>query len=482
MISRCFSTSTVVGANKVLAILLALVVQVAFAQTVWNGKADTRWYVKSAKEFTINTAEELAGFAKLVNEGKNFTGQTVKLGADIALNDTTDWLGWEKIPPANIWPPIGSKNKSFRGTFDGNGNMVLGAYINSKSDFQSLFGYVGSGGKIKNIAVLASYIKGKDCVGGLVGKLDDGEINFSKFIGMVIGMKSVGGLVGENNGTISYSYAYSSIIGEMFVGGLVGRNSGSIVNNYSFSKVTGDLGIGGLIGSNAKEGRIIRSYSIGNVVGKVSGGLVGVDAGTIGRSYYDMQTSMQSGDTRGEGKTTAQMKQKATFIGWDFDKVWGIKSTVNDGYPYFREDGMIGLLYKIIEKEEKSIDGVILNKAILIYQNSIIDVFILNRRKEGRDFYVLNLVYEGENYLFLKDMKIKIDNEAVITLNDNNPTRRVMSNGGVQENLAFYLEYELLKSLRKCNSLSLQHTELIEIPPEGIKKIKEFLAEQASEN
>jgi hypothetical protein len=323
--------------NKILAILLALVVQAAFAQAVWNGKADTRWYVKSAKEFTINTAEELAGFAKLVNEGKNFTDQTVKLGADIMLNDTTNWLGWGKGGKisAKTWLPIGSKNKPFKGTFDGDGNTVLGAYINSKSDFQSLFGYVGSGGTIKNITFLASYIKGKECVGGLAGKLDGGEINFSQFVGIVTGIKLVGGLVGENNGTISYSYSLGNVTGEDIVGGLAGKNNGTIVNNYSSSTVIGKFIVGGLAGHNVKEGKIINSYSTGDVMGEsATSGLVGMDAGTIDHSYYDTQTSMQSGNDRGEGKTTAQMKQKATFVGWDFEKVWDIKSTVNDGYPY----------------------------------------------------------------------------------------------------------------------------------------------------
>jgi hypothetical protein len=43
-----------------------------------------------------------------------------------------------------------------------------------------------------------------------------------------------------------------------------------------------------------------------------------------------------TGEGGGEGKTTEEMKDKATFAGWDFEKVWGMDENVNDGYPYLR--------------------------------------------------------------------------------------------------------------------------------------------------
>ncbi|MDR0515657.1 MAG: hypothetical protein LBH25_01270, partial [Fibromonadaceae bacterium] len=75
---------------------------------IWNGKADTKWYRDSETEFTITTPEQLAGLAKLVNGGNDFNGKTVKLGANIMLNDTTDWQNWASKPPKNKWKPIGT--------------------------------------------------------------------------------------------------------------------------------------------------------------------------------------------------------------------------------------------------------------------------------------------------------------------------------------------------------------------------------------
>ena len=39
-----------------------------FAADVWDGTIDISWYDGAQNSFTISTAEELAGLAKLVNE------------------------------------------------------------------------------------------------------------------------------------------------------------------------------------------------------------------------------------------------------------------------------------------------------------------------------------------------------------------------------------------------------------------------------
>ncbi|MGC8844862.1 MAG: PASTA domain-containing protein [Candidatus Hydrogenedens sp.] len=93
-----------------------------------------------------------------------------------------------------------------------------------------------------------------------------------------------------------------------------------------------DTGI--LVGRN--NGGIVRNcYSTGRVScsGEYVGGLVGYDnRGTVSQSYWDVETSGQSSSAGGTGKTTAQMKQQATYVGWDFVYVWGIVE--NSSYPY----------------------------------------------------------------------------------------------------------------------------------------------------
>jgi hypothetical protein len=41
--------------------------------------------------------------------------------------------------------------------------------------------------------------------------------------------------------------------------------------------------------------------------------------------------------------TTAQMKNKANFAGFDFAYVWDIDPAVNDGYPFLRAEGSVAL-------------------------------------------------------------------------------------------------------------------------------------------
>lgn len=58
----------------------------------------------------------------------------------------------------------------------------------------------------------------------------------------------------------------------------------------------------------------------------------GLIFGSVESSYWDTETSGQSESYGGEGKITAQMKQRATFDGWNFNNIWGIEGGIS--YPY----------------------------------------------------------------------------------------------------------------------------------------------------
>jgi len=371
--------------KKILSFLLLLFIISDYAwakenSAIWNGRADTRWYKASESEFIITTPEQLAGLAKLVNKGNSFKGKTVKLGANIMLNDTSGWQNWEKKKPKNKWNPIGFEKYTyyghighlmlsdmidnyFSGTFDGGGFAVSGVYV-SDGTHKGLFGNVQYG-VIKNLGVTASYIRGGSYVGGLVGFIRDSKIINCHSKALVSGGIFVGGLAGyisDSDSRIVSSYSTGTVTGRMWTGGLVGIGSGEIIGSYSRATVTGKENVGGLVGglgniiSSYSSGtvtgdsrvgglvgdlrfyQITNSYSIGAVTGisKV-GGLVGdIDRGQITNSYYSKETSKQNDTGKGEGKTTAEMRKKETFEGWDFDRTWGIDGKVNGGYPYLR--------------------------------------------------------------------------------------------------------------------------------------------------
>ena len=130
--------------------LISLLPVTALARgEAWDGKTvDTSWYNDSAAEFTISDSAGLAGLAKLVNAGNNFSGKTIKLGADIDLG-------------GKEWTPIGTDSKPFKGTFDGakedNGNYTISnLYINKGFSNTVANSYVGLFG-LTNSPVPGSY-------------------------------------------------------------------------------------------------------------------------------------------------------------------------------------------------------------------------------------------------------------------------------------------------------------------------------------
>ena len=63
--------------------------------------------------FQIETAAQLAHFAKNVNAGNWYDGEYIVLKNDLDLNNQE-------------WTPIGNARKPFKGNFDGNNHTVTG--------------------------------------------------------------------------------------------------------------------------------------------------------------------------------------------------------------------------------------------------------------------------------------------------------------------------------------------------------------------
>ncbi|MFC5471287.1 S-layer homology domain-containing protein [Cohnella suwonensis] len=252
-------------------------------------------------------------------------------------------------------------------------NDVKGS-VNGQLNVGGLIG-ANDGAEVRGNSVSANVIGTSDYIGGLIGYETSGLIVHSYPSGQVSGKNDVGGLVGYNgNGQISESSASGDVLGgdkSRFVGGLVGYNeSGKINGSYASGNVGGSSGdVGGLVGYS-NGGEIGDSYASGNVHGEVEiGGLVGriVNAsvsnsyatgevsgisnlgGLIGyvpmggpmpvNSFYDMDTTGQSGSNGGTGLATSAMRDQTVYEtdsahAWDFTNTWAIDSLRNGGYPY----------------------------------------------------------------------------------------------------------------------------------------------------
>lgn len=115
----------------------------------WDGKTTSiDWYDPEKTTYTISNAEELVGFADLVNSGNDFAGKVVKLSANINLNNK-EWTpigGDVKFTSVNITGDVFYKavalEHTFAGTFDGCGYTIYGlrmTHIDENTKFGGFF-------------------------------------------------------------------------------------------------------------------------------------------------------------------------------------------------------------------------------------------------------------------------------------------------------------------------------------------------------
>ena len=237
-----------------------------------------------------------------------------------------------------------SGHSDFVGGLVGNNGFAPISYcyatgtVSGHSDFVGgLVGNNGDGGAISYChATGAVYGYGR-YVGGLVGNHSSGAISYCHATGAVAGnFDYTGGLIGYNGSGISKCYATGAVTGRgSYIGGLAGANHGSITDCYAVGPVVAGFYryTGALVGYTSNAATISRCYATGTVTGTSDdiGGLVGArNVGVVTASYWNTETSGRSSSSGGTGLTTVQMKQQASFSGWDFTSTWAISG----GYPY----------------------------------------------------------------------------------------------------------------------------------------------------
>lgn len=195
----------------------------------------------------------------------------------------------------------------------------------------------------------------RENTGGLIG-MNSGSIRWCYSTGHIAGVDSdlprnIGGLAGLNDekGAIAYCCSGANVEGYSYVGGLAGRNRSLIHDCYATGKATAVLIAGGVVGFNEQTGTLGNVYSTGIVDGpdEESGGVYGGWGTLCTGCLWDMTTSGFTGTLRGTGRETAAMKTLSTYLAydnemetfWDFDTVWGINGTDNNGYPFLRWQG-----------------------------------------------------------------------------------------------------------------------------------------------
>ena len=314
--------------------------------TSWADYYDTAWYNSTATEFSIGTPAQLAGLAKLVNDGTDtFEGKIVNLTADVDLS-------------AHEWVPIGKSTANpFSGTFDGQGHTVYGAVceepgtsgvglfgliaavaepvLKSVNGVNFKFGLTAVPSVVRNLVVDDSYFYGYTSVGGIAGVASVQFVGTYASAGLTAiheetlvqidncvnyatvraagnssdAISNVGGIVGymfHHQHKVSNCVNYGTVIANQpRAGGIVGYNGtsntvdnrkihgGDIFNCVNFGTVTGSSRVGGIAGTSEGENvTVTNNYNYGTVTATSNdyvGAIVGrnvSDEGTVKFNYY----------------------------------------------------------------------------------------------------------------------------------------------------------------------------------------------------
>jgi hypothetical protein len=258
-----------------------------------------------------------------------------------------------------------------------NGNITDSHASGNVTGSSSSYGDVYVGGLVGNSGY--GSIANSYATGDVTGSSSSSSSSYSVYIGGLAGSSSssitncyatgdvtssssrvyAGGLTGSSSGSITNSYATGDVTTSTssnynYAGGLVGNSGSSITNCYATGDVTGGSTnynyLGGLVGQNNSNGSITNCYATGNITGTTTsrnssvGALVGVGGSNILNCYFLRVTggpggvgNSSSDDGNVVGLTTAQMKSKSNFPGFNFSTIWNMDE--GRTYPYLRGVG-----------------------------------------------------------------------------------------------------------------------------------------------
>lgn len=142
--------------------------QTELKKEVWDGTVAESFAGGTGEAldpYLICTGAQLAKLAVDVSQGNTYDGKFFQLAADIVLNEDVAERVTSDRKSLTPWIPIGSKEKPYKGNFDGQLHVVIGVYAEGVEN-QGLFGYLDSNGIIQNLGVVDGYVhQGGDFIG-----------------------------------------------------------------------------------------------------------------------------------------------------------------------------------------------------------------------------------------------------------------------------------------------------------------------------
>ncbi len=251
--------------------------------STWNGTSETPDIDDATKTVNINTAEQFAGLAELVNAGNTFEDYTITLHTDLDFDHRE-------------WTPIGQGKRSgsdasgmsFKGVFDGNGRTISNLVITATAEADAAIGMFGivDGGTVQNI----------------VFQNVDIDVPTSEMAAAAVGMLTGGGRVSgiEVHGRISATRGLGAVVGRVTKDGHV-----SDCRNYATISGTG-ANVGGIVGAAyyTTEGATMTidnctNYGTITCTAGVTGGIVGLSAAQVSNCVNEATITGNGADVAG---------------------------------------------------------------------------------------------------------------------------------------------------------------------------------------
>ncbi|WP_258099569.1 Ig-like domain-containing protein [Marinoscillum pacificum] len=265
----------------------------------------------------------------LVSENPGLWSSNFKQDADIVF-ETSDFDSY-------VFQPVGSLDNPFTATYDGGGHTISGLKVDqTEGALSGMFGYVKNG-VIKNLGLINAEVIGGSFAGGIVAVVEEATLDSVFYRGSVSADQAAGGLVGLGVGvsSISHSYFVGTVKSGIAAGGLASTAEGgsvSIHNSYARGTIEGTSFLAGLAIATTT---VTNSYAAVQFIGSETTVYPISYNGTVVNSFWDVELSGVTESEVGEGLTTAEMKDQASFTDWDFTDIWQMDNGCGNGSPIF---------------------------------------------------------------------------------------------------------------------------------------------------
>ena len=235
--------------------------------------------------YEISSGDDLAYLAAQVNGGTNYAGEYFTLTKDIDLNGS-EWTPIGKIEIGETQ----TTTKVFNGIFDGGGFTVSNITISEKTVAAGLFGYVGTGGSVKNLTISGLNVMFGTTADdlGYAGAIayNEGTLASIHTTGVIFNLPDyfVGGTAGYNAGSLTESSATGSYtVTAQTAGGIVGYNVGSVSEVFADTDIVSESSenVGLICGVNETNGSIENALAAGRVKARQASGITVTNGGTI---------------------------------------------------------------------------------------------------------------------------------------------------------------------------------------------------------